>query len=91
MFQRKDFDMARTIGQIYGPAMEITEQAAADEYFESIVSEHMENWGKSRKKAEETVRINLGYYAGYYNIETMERVNRLFKTAHPIFGSPASA
>ena len=82
----KGIDMSRTIGEIYGPAMEIYEQDKANEYFESIVLEHMENWGKTRKEAEDIVRINLGYYAGYYNIETMERINRLFRTAHPILG-----
>jgi hypothetical protein len=42
--------------------------------------------GKSREDAENVERSNLGYFAGYYNAETMERVNRLFKTTHPIFG-----
>jgi hypothetical protein len=34
-------------------------------------------------------RHNLGYFAGYYDNETRERVERLFKCSHPIFGSIA--
>jgi len=41
----------------------------------------------TREKAEENCRSSLGYYAGYYSNETRERVERLFKCAHPIFGS----
>jgi len=77
-----------TIGQKYGPAMEITEQAQATEYFERCV-EHCMNFGKSRDEAEAIERANLGYYAGYYNNETRMRVERLFSCAHPIFGSIA--
>lgn len=31
----------------------------------------------------------VGYYAGYYDSETRERVERLFMCAHPVFGSIA--
>jgi len=77
-----------TIGEKYGPAMEITDQAAADTYFEECV-EHCMGHGQSRKGAEAIERQNLGYFAGYYDSETRERVERLFKCSHPIFGSIA--
>jgi len=51
--------------------------------------------GHDKAEAERIERSNLGYYAGYYDSETMARVNRLFKTTHPIFGdtnpTPAEA
>jgi hypothetical protein len=75
-----------TIGEKYGPAMEITGQAKADAYFEKLVNLHMAKWGKSREEAEALERGNLGYYAGYYSAETRERVERLFKCSHPVFG-----
>jgi hypothetical protein len=75
-----------TIGEKYGPAMEITDQAAADAYFEECVR-HTMSFGKSRDEAEQTERSNLGYYAGYYSHETRERVERLFRCAHPLLGS----
>lgn len=40
----------------------------------------------SRDQAEKLVRDNLGYYAGYYDDATRERVERLFKCQHPYFG-----
>jgi hypothetical protein len=75
-----------TNGDKYGPAMEITEQSAADSYFEQLV-EHTMSFGKSRDEAEDIEKSNLGYSAGYYGDETRARVERLFRCAHPIFGS----
>ena len=75
-----------SIGDKYGPAMEINDQAEADIYFQACV-EHCMIWEKSREEAEKIERQNLGYFAGYYDHETMSRVNRLFCTTHPIFGN----
>lgn len=77
-----------TMGEKYDPAMEITTQEEADKYFEECVK-HTMSWGKTREEAENTERSNLGYFAGYYNDETRERVERLFKCSHPFFGSIA--
>jgi hypothetical protein len=78
-----------TIGDLYHPAMKITKQAEADAYFEKLVAWSMEQWGKTREEAEQTQKSNLGYFAGYYDSETRERVERLFKCSHPVFGSIA--
>ena len=78
-----------TIGKKYEPAMEITEQSEADEYFEACV-QHCMSFGKSREEAEIIERQNLGYFAGYYNAETRGRVEKLFSCTHPIFGSIAN-
>lgn len=75
-----------TIGDKYGPAMKITDQAEADAYFVRCVEHTMQFVGGSREEAERIERVNLGYYAGYYDDETRKRVERLFKCAHPIFG-----
>ena len=77
-----------TIGDKYGPAMEITDAAEAQEYFEACVL-HTMSFGKSREEAEQVERSNLGYYAGYYSEETRQRCERLFSCAHPVFGSIA--
>lgn len=76
---------AKTIGEKYSPAMKITEQADADQYFEVCVQDTM-GMGKTREEAESIERSNLGYYAGYYNHETRLRVERLFQCQHPVFG-----
>jgi len=72
----------------YDPAMAITDQAEADAYFEACV-QHTMAVGKSRAEAESLERGNLGYWAGYYDAETRERVERLFRCAHPVFGAIA--
>lgn len=78
-----------SIAQKYGPAMAIEDQDEADAYFEKCV-EHMMRAGEyTRAKAEEIERSNLGYYAGYHSTEVRRRVERLFRCAHPVFGSVA--
>lgn len=83
-----DFPQMVTIGDKYGPAMAITTQADADAYFRRCVK-HTMSFGKSRQEAEAVERSNLGYYAGYGTPETRERVERLFKCKHPVFGAIA--
>ena len=75
-----------TYGDKYTPAMKIETQDDADAYFEACV-QHSMLYGTSRKKAEAIERENLGYYAGYFSDEVQQRVNRLFRTRHPIFGT----
>ena len=76
-----------TIGEKYSPAMEIKDQAAADDYFAELVLHNMSVSENTRPEAEKIERSNLGYFAGYYDHETRERVERLFKCDHPVFGS----
>jgi hypothetical protein len=83
-----DFPCQITIGDKYGPAMEMTEQSDADAYWEKCVR-HSMSFGTSREEAESIERQNLGYYAGYYSHEARARVERLFRCAHPVFGGIA--
>lgn len=78
-----------SIGEKYGPAMTITDQAEADAYFAACVEHAMHAFGKEREEAEKVERVNLGYYAGYYDNETRARVERLYRCAHPVFGAIA--
>ena len=82
----KTFPKQMTIGEMYDPAMEITDQQEADEYFEACVQRGVTFFGQTLEEATRIQRGNLGYYAGYCDTETMQRINRLFKTTHPIFG-----
>lgn len=86
--------MPMTIGELYPPAMKITEQTGADAYLAVLIQlclEEQEKRGEvpDRDKCEIIQRQNLAYYAGYYDNETRERVERLFQCAHPVFGSIA--
>ena len=78
-----------TIGEKYDPAMRITDQAEADAYFQLCVDHSMTYHRKTREEAEALERANLGYYAGYSCADTRRQVERLFRCAHPIFGSVA--
>lgn len=78
-----------TIGEAYGPAMEITDQAEADSYFEMLVHAALKQGATDRATAESNIRVNLGYYAGYCNNKTRARVEKLFHCAHPVFGAIA--
>jgi hypothetical protein len=83
------------IGDLYRPAMEITTQEEASRYLYRLVTyviAHAEEKDKKGLTFDDHVRIqksNLGYFAGYFDSRTMERVNRVFNTAHPVFGRTA--
>ena len=77
-----------TIGEVYGPAMKIQTQTEADEYWQALTA-HRIRGGLSRAETDKLEKANLGYFAGYCDDETRERVERLFNCAHPIFGSIA--
>lgn len=83
--------------ELFERAMAAGSQSEADEIFESLVQAKLSCACKkclsdpaaSRVKAEAIVREALGYMAGYYCNNTRERVERLFKCEHPIFGAIA--
>lgn len=77
-----------SIGDKYGPAMEITDPEEAARYFDACVN-HAMSFGEhsSRAAAERVERANLGYYAGYYSNDIRRRVEQVFSCAHPIFGT----
>lgn len=80
-----------TYGECLSPAMEITDKADAIQYLRGYINftqNHLDNHPNSDgKTAEQICKTNLGYYAGYYNDETRQRVEELFECSHPIFGS----
>ncbi len=82
-----------TYGECLGPAMEITDAEDARQYLADYVAFIQRALDKEPrhdgKTSEEIARINLGYYAGYYDHQTRERVERVFDCTHPIFGSAA--
>jgi hypothetical protein len=79
-----------TYGEALSPAMKISDQKDADQYkaaYIAFTEKYLKNGvNEDGKTAEEIVNVNLGYFAGYYDDETRMRVERLFKTKHPIFG-----
>jgi hypothetical protein len=80
-----------TFGEKYEPAMAITDPADAAAWFERCVEHTMRMRPCDRAEAEHVERINLGYWSGYYGIETQARVERLYRCHHPIFGPITNA
>ncbi len=71
--------------------MKITDPKDAQQYLKAYTRfiQKAINKEPARKgqKAEQIAKSNLAYFAGYYDNETRERIERLFSCAHPIFGS----
>lgn len=80
-----------TIGECYGPAMSIQTEEDAAQYFEALVAyATTADPSLPRERHIEIQKANLGYFAGYYDSRTRERVERLFNCVHPVFGSSTS-
>lgn len=76
-----------TWGDKYGKGVEITDPKEAAEYFEACVQHQMTIGGFSREQATIIEQKNFGYWAGYYDSATFDRVMKLYGCAHPIFGT----
>ncbi len=76
-----------TIGAKYGPAMGVKTKSEAKTKFAELVEHAMHvDLNLTRETAVAQERNNLGYYAGYYDRETQERVQALYGAPHPLFG-----
>lgn len=76
----------RTIGEVYGPVIEITTEEDARAYLEELITERMQLFNETRDRAAYIVHLNLGYYSGYFSEETRQRIQKLFDVSHPVFG-----
>ncbi len=79
-----------TMGEGYDPAMKMTDPKEAEEWLQALIERGVKYHGQSPEEAERIVKENLGYYSGYYDTETMVRVQKLFNCAHPFFGEVKS-
>lgn len=79
-----------TYGESLRPAMEITDANDAKQYFDSYVAFIQKHLDKDPRSdgmtAEQIAKVNIGYFAGYYDNETRGRVERVFGCFHPVFG-----
>lgn len=69
-----------TIDECYAYAMEIDNQSDADTYLELLIENNMRYFQTSYTEAMDYERANLAYYAGYFNTEIQNRIQRLFNT-----------
>lgn len=86
-----------TIGDLYNPAIEIAKEGdteKAKRYFDALVDHCYEMTITERPEdnvtKDEMVRIvhsNLGYWAGYHEKGTIEKVHAVYGSTHPVFGN----
>lgn len=77
-----------TAGELYRPALEISDPEEARAYFERLVERRMRSDGCDRARAEMVERENLGYLAGFCADDVTRRVRSLFTPAHSVYGGP---
>lgn len=74
--------------KLMNEAMACTTQSEADAVLARIIDEVCDmNPRMSTDAADYAARQRIGYYAGNVNPVARERVERLFRTAHPIYGA----
>lgn len=67
-----------TIGDLSDAVLAVAradDQAAADEFMAAYRAENPH------------ADANVGYLSGYFDVDTMAKVQRMFAVAHPIFGT----
>lgn len=84
-------DDPQSIGHLYGPIMAITDDDSAREHFGALVRRHVRLHGSSEANAIETIKSNIGYWAGYRDPITMRRILELFNCVHPVLGDAAQS
>lgn len=80
------FSENATYGELYGPTASITTEAEAEAYMQDLIAYHSKRWNLHPEESEHILAQNIGYFAGYFDMETAKRVWKLFKTTHPVFG-----
>jgi len=83
---KDELPLDATAGELYRPAMKVTDPEEARAYFERLVERRMRAEGCDRARAELVERQNLWSFAGFYADHTPERLRRLFTAPHPLFG-----
>ncbi|MDR1626999.1 MAG: hypothetical protein LBT33_10720 [Spirochaetia bacterium] len=79
-----------TYGEALRPAIGIKDKAEAQEYlrdYAAFIQKYLDKEpDRQGRTAIQIAKINIGYFSGYYDTETMKRVHEVFDTEHPIFG-----
>ena len=77
----------QTWGALLGPTAKVETENEASEYFAAMLKSHMISFNEGEDEAASKCRSNIGYFSGYFDQETMCKVQRLFRAAHPVFGT----
>jgi len=78
-----------TMGEIFDLALRLAKKdpnGEAKDFFHEYVNHISIVNHYSWDKSVECAKSNLGYFAGYYNRETCDIINKVYEVQHPIFG-----
>lgn len=79
-----------TSGSIYTPMVEAATGKRVDinpmDYFEAVVTINVKEYNQAPAYAVSVVKQNVGYWAGYFDMEAMQKVKEVYGAEHPIFG-----
>lgn len=84
------FERDSTFRDLLEPAMKIAQardHEAAKAFMAAYRTYLIDEWDRTPEDADEVIRVNVGYYAGYYGDETQRAVLEVFGAAHPVFGT----
>lgn len=76
-----------TFGEVFESAMKCDTLDQANSWMQHEVQRHVTEYNQTPEEAENIIKSNLGYFAGYYDEATREKIERLFSAQRPIFGS----
>lgn len=72
-----------TFGQLLDGTAAVKDRNEAHDYFWDLVDYYIKRYGKTQREAVAVASQNIGYYSGYFDITTAERVRELFGVKHP--------
>jgi hypothetical protein len=76
----------KSIPEMIGIALKDGTKEKARQIVQWKVDEMMDVLGYEANEARRITLINIGYYTGYMDHETADKVMELFETEHPVFG-----
>lgn len=75
----------KTMGDISNVVEEII--GLPDEQAKAEAKKFIETYEVSIDRREGVVASNIGYLSGYYDTDTMKRIQTIFAVQHPVFGN----
>lgn len=79
-----------TMGEVFDEALRLakTNKDDALDFFRTYVEYILEDNKEVNtfSEAEKIAKVNLGYFAGYYNQEVCDIIYKTYQCSHPIFG-----
>lgn len=78
--------MSKTIRQVFDEALACETKEQADQWLGAEIERHRVEFNQTPSEARSVILKNLGYYAGYYDDATAQKIYRLYGANHPIVG-----